>query len=264
MRSSPARSTSNSRSGAPVEAGVMRWVVTGFAAAGIALAPCGMAAATGEGAPATAEAGGSPDAEASCADDVARRVQDHYQDVRGLTARFEQQSQVVSLGTGPGNPATASRGEVSFAKPGRMRWSYESPEPSLVVTDGEVLWLYDPEAREAQRLHAGQGFLSGAALQFLLGEGDMTRDFSVRALECGPDQARLSLVPRKEAPYERLELTVDARSGAVRETAVFDLVGNVTRVVFSDVRLDPGLADEAFQFVPPPGVKVVEVPAPEP
>jgi outer membrane lipoprotein carrier protein len=200
----------------------------------------------------------------SCANAVARKVQGHYDGVRDLTARFTQTSQVVSLGAEASAPAVASSGEVSFAKPGKMRWAYEQPESSLVVTDGEELWIYDPAEQEAQRFRTAHGFLSGAALQFLLGHGEMSRDFKVKALACASDDTRLDLVPRKAAPYERLEVRVDPATGEVKETAVFDLVGNVTRVGFQEVRTNTGLGDELFRFTPPGGVRVVEVPTAEP
>ncbi len=203
-------------------------------------------------------------ASTGCARAVSRKVQAHYDGVRDLTARFTQTSQVVSLRGGDAAPATISGGEVSFSKPGRMRWSYEEPEPSLVVTDGEELWLFDPAAKEAQRVRTGRGFLSGAALQFLLGHGDMSRDFRIRALACTETEARLDLVPKREAAYERLEIRVDPATGEVRETAVFDLVGNVTRVAFAEVRTNTGLAEDLFHFSPPEGVRVVEVPVSEP
>ena len=205
-----------------------------------------------------------PPAEAAkdCAAAMARKVQGHYDGVRDLTARFTQITEVVSLGAqAAASPPATSSGEVSFAKPGRMRWSYEQPEQSLVVTDGDELWIYDPAGKEAQRMRAGQGFLSGAALQFLLGQGAMERDFRVKALACGPEQARLSLVPRKSAAYERIEIRVDPATGEITETAVFDLVGNVTRVSFEQVRTNTGLTEDLFRFSPPDGVRVVEVPA---
>ena len=195
-----------------------------------------------------------------CAPAVARKVQGHYDGVRDLTARFTQTTQVVALGAASRSNATTSNGEVNFSKPGRMRWSYELPEPSLVVTDGQDLWIYDPGMKEAQKYHAGEGFLSGAALQFLLGQGEMSRDFRIRAITCETGQALLDLRPRRAAAYEHLEIRVDPATGEVKETAVFDLVGNVTRVSFEDVRTNSGLSEDLFRFSPPEGVKVVEVP----
>ena len=67
---------------------------------------------------------------------------------------LQQTTRRVALGDGAGD-ALAASGEVVFAKPGKMRWTYESPEPSLVVSDGATLWIYDPKAREVQKLPLG-------------------------------------------------------------------------------------------------------------
>ena len=109
------------------------------------------------------------------------------------------------LGTTPSKPAT-SRGRVTLAKPGKMRWTYEEPEPSLVVSDGKTVWIYDPAFDEVQKLPAAEGFLTGAAAQFLLGAGDMRRDFKVAAVSCDETAAELELVPRQPATYEKLFL----------------------------------------------------------
>jgi outer membrane lipoprotein carrier protein len=215
-----------------------------------------LARADGPGSEAPAPSG-------DCARSLAETVQRHYDSVRDLQARFTQTTRRVSLGTGDSDaPALRSSGEAVFAKPGRMRWSYEEPEPSLVVSDGETLWLYDPGLGEAQRLAVGQAFLSGAAIQFLLGEGDLLRDFEVSARECASARPELVLVPRQDATYERLELRVDAATGEVVETSVVDLFGNVTRVSFERIRTNQDPAATTFRFEPPPGTRVLELPGP--
>ena len=108
-------------------------------------------------------------ADADCANEIARHVQQRYEKVRDLSAHFEQTTRRVALGDGGGD-ALVARGDVVFAKPGKMRWAYESPEPSLVVSDGATLWIYDPKAREVQKLSLGEGHLSAAGVQFLLGD----------------------------------------------------------------------------------------------
>jgi outer membrane lipoprotein carrier protein len=215
--------------------------------------------------PSSPAAAGSGD----CAEALARRVQARYEDIRDLRARFEQTTHSVTLGTGAKPQPLVASGEVTFAKPGRMRWSYEAPEPSLVVSDGETLWLYDPEVAEAQRMSVKGEFLSGAAIQFLLGEGDLLASFHVSSSDCGemlqedatseePGRTlTLELLPREPASYERLRLVVEPTGGEVRETTVEDLFGNVTRVRLLDVSTnrdpDPGL----FRFAPPEGVRVL-------
>ncbi len=225
--------------------------------AGLAPAPVAADAhGPGESAPAREES--APD---SCVARTAAAVQRRYEGVRDLSTRFEQVSVSVSLGTSPGGE-TRSSGRAVFAKPGKMRWSYEAPEPSLVVSDGTTLWLYDPGFGEVQQLPVGDGYLSGAAIQFLLGEGDMLRDFEVRALHCGETEVRLELRPREPAAYEYLELVASPTSGDVSSSRVVDLLGNVTVVDFTELKVNQSPPDETFRFEPPEGASVIDLTVP--
>lgn len=194
-----------------------------------------------------------------CAREIAARVQARYDGVQDLEARFTQTSRSVAFGRA-GQELHAS-GIAVFAKPGRMRWTYEKPEPSVVVSDGQTLWLYDPKAREVQEFPVGQGFLSGSAVQFLLGEGLILRDFEVRAEQCPSDTVRLLLTPKQDATYETLELVVVAASGDVKGTAVVDLFGNRTEVTFESLQLDRHPDPSSFRFQVEPGVKVLRAPS---
>jgi len=193
-----------------------------------------------------------------CRDRAASSVQSHYEGVRDVAARFEQTTNAARLGTSPTSPAT-SRGRVSLAKPGKMRWTYEEPEPSLVVSDGKTVWIYDPAFNEVQKLPASEGFLTGAAAQFLLGAGDMRRDFKVAARSCSETAAELELTPRQPATYEKLVLTVEPATGNVSKTRIVDLLGNVVEVAFLDQRFNLAPADSEFRFDVPDGVKVIEI-----
>jgi outer membrane lipoprotein carrier protein len=205
---------------------------------------------------------GAADALASagaCATAVAERVQQRYDAVRDLRARFVQRTTSVAFGNTPG-AAMESGGEVVFAKPGRMRWSYERPEPSLVVSDGETIWIHDPVAREAQELPLGPEFLSGAAIQFLLGDGRLADEFSIEARGCGEPEVQLLLTPRRDSSYERLELRADAKTGEIRSTVVVDVLGNRTEVELSELRANTKPPAGLFRFEPPEGTRVLSVP----
>ena len=200
-------------------------------------------------------------ADADCATQIASRVEQRYAKVRDLSAHFEQTTRRVALGGAAGD-AIVARGDVQFAKPGKMRWSYQSPEPSLVVSDGSTLWIYDPAAREVQKLPLAAGYLSSAGVQFLLGEGKLLEEFRVTATGCGDPIVTLDLVPKREAQYEKLELRVDRASASVNETTVVDLFGNRTTIAFRELRENTGPAANSFSFAPPEGVRVISVPSP--
>jgi len=194
-----------------------------------------------------------------CADRAVEAVRKRYESVEDLSARFTQESRAVAFG-GRGT-VTRSRGEVVFARPDRMRWTYTEPERSLLVSDGEWMWIYEVGSGEVQKFPVAGGALSGAAIQFLLGEADLAADFHVREEACEPSRVRVELTPREPAAYEKLRIAVEPQTGKVLETEIVDLLGNVTRVAFSDTRLNTSPDVALFRFDAPEGVEVIE-PAP--
>lgn len=226
-----------------------------------ALLLAGAPAPGAEDAPAGGEAQAEADEAAgsggACADSVAATVQARYDRIRDLRAGFSQRSFHVAFGEE--GSSSEAKGEVLFAKPGRMRWTYEAPEPSVVVSDGETLWIFDPDAGEVQVMHVGQGFLSGTAIQFLLGEGELRKAFEVRAEACGGERVRLILTPKEEATYERLVLEADPETGLVAATSIDDLFGNRTEVRFRDLETNTDPPASRFRFEPPEGTRVLEL-----
>ena len=211
--------------------------------------------------PIAAFAGGEPvdaespsAAEADCAAQVTTRVQAYYDGVRDLAARFEQRTESAAFPA----PQVAS-GRVEFAKPGRMRWEYGAPQPSLVVSDGATLWIVDPELREVQVFAVDAAFLSGTAIHFLLGEGRISDAFRVAARDCGSELTTLRLEPREPATYEFLELRVESESGEVRGTHIADLLGNHTYIDFHELELNLNPPATRFHYVPAPDERVMEL-----
>ena len=201
----------------------------------------------------------SASSESSCATDLAHRVQAWADALRGFEADFEQVSYPVAFGGGVAPPATTSKGRVFLARPGRMRWNYEEPAKSQVVSDGRELWIYDPTSQEVQHLEATQGFLDAAALEFLMGEGRLVETFDVSVPDCEGEEVSLELVPRADAGYERLGLRVRPGTGEVVATTLVDLLGNRTHVRFKRVRSDRAPAPSHFRFEVPAGVEVIEM-----
>ncbi len=230
--------------------------------AGIALAALLLGVAV---APATGRADAPGDCGGVDVDATVARVQTRYDGIRDFEARFEQTTRSVMMGGGGLGDESPTTGRVQLAKPGRMRWHYEGPRESLVLSDGETLWIHDVEAREVTRARVTEGYLAGAALQFLLGEGAIADEFSVSLLGCEGEgkgeRIELELLPKQDASYEKLVLTVDA-AGVVVGTTIHDLFGNVTVLRFEDVRFDQSPPAERFRFEPVEGVRVVDLDQP--
>ena len=104
-------------------------------------------------------------------------IQKQYQSIHSFSGRFIQSSHRADTDTGP----KKAEGLVSYKRPGKMRWFYETPEEQLLVTNGQTMWLYDPllENVTVQKL---EKITEGTALSFLLGLGNLQSDFIHRGI----------------------------------------------------------------------------------
>lgn len=223
-------------------------------------------AATKPAPPTTPPAKGATPAEPMTAAALVARVQAFYEATRDLHAHFDQDVTSVLRGT------QRASGQVWLKKPGRMRWEYEQPasQKKLMVADGETLWIYQAEEEQAFR-HALADSSLPASVSFLFGKGKLADEFDVTletsAPEAGParklgdGEALLKLVPKQPtAQYRYLEFVVDATSGLVRQTWLYDQQGGSNHFAFSDVETNRGVADGRFRFSPPEGTRIIQAP----
>ena len=131
----------------------------------------------------------------------------------------------------------------------------------MFLSDGQCCVLR-PAHQEAHKRRSAR-IPRGAAIQFLLGEGKIERDFAVTAQACSDAKVELELVPRRDATYEKLRVRSDPASGELLETTVIDLLGNVTQIAFSGMRTNLGPDAKLFRFQAPEGVRVIELESPQ-
>lgn len=201
----------------------------------------------------------APKAPAEAADPEVTRVLDgiqaFYADARDLKASFTQTYTYKVYGR-----TQVSSGRVFFKKPRMMRWDYKAPVAKVFVADGKTLWVYEPEENQAFRRDLASSQLP-VALTFMSGEGRLADEFDARLVQSPADVYAVELIPKRHAgDYKSLLLKVDRQTFAVKASTVVDPVGNTNQVVFSDVQTNAGLADSAFQFSPPKGVRVITEP----
>jgi outer membrane lipoprotein carrier protein len=194
-------------------------------------------------------------------DELVARVQHRYDRTAHLHARFRQETRLHGF-----DQAQTGAGEVWILKPGMMRWDYVTPERQTIIADGETLWIYLPEARQAIRDRVNHSLGTRTPALFLAGEARLTELFTVAGPPTqGPSEGglvRLELMPKEGAlPYTQVQLGVDPSSYLVRWVRLVDPLGNITTMWFSDIDTESAVAPSLFQFQAPPGVDVIAPPA---
>ncbi len=182
-------------------------------------------------------------------------IQGFYANATDLKAEFTQTYTYKVYGR-----KQVSGGKVFFKKPRMMRWDYKTPVSKVFVADGRTLWVYEPEENQAFKQDLAESQLP-VALTFMSGEGQLADEFDARLMQSPSDVYTVELIPKRHAgDYQSLLLKVDRETFAVRSSTVVDPVGNTNQVVFDAVATNAGIADKAFEFSPPKGVRIITDP----
>ena len=203
--------------------------------------------------------GESPSAQALSAQELAARVDYHYDSLHSLKASFTESY------TGLGMDRTES-GTLLLAKPGRMRWDYSSTPGKVFLLDGKFGWFYTPGAPQVQRVAAKELDDLRSPLRFLLGHTELEKELT--GLNVAPDASHsgdMILIgqPRgQEQRVSRVALSVEAASGAIVTLEIDETDGAVTRFTFTAQQPDAAIPPGAFHFTPPQGIPVVDSPPP--
>jgi outer membrane lipoprotein carrier protein len=183
-------------------------------------------------------------------------LQRKYSKMSGLSADF------VQVYHGADGRTLREGGRLLLKRPGRARWDYTSPERKLFVSDGKNIFFhvfgdnYATVARVKESADPQIPFL------FLLGRGNLRRDFSRIEIVSGeqavtPGAVVLRLVP-KRAPdaFKQLLAEVSPSSFEVRRLVIFEASGARMDFLLDRVRENFVAQDSEFTFTPPPGVTI--------
>jgi outer membrane lipoprotein carrier protein len=195
---------------------------------------------------------------------IVDKVQDAYRSIKGMQAQFKQESSVVAL-----DQTEGSSGMVSFLKPGNMKWEYTSPEAQVFLLRDSTVWFYQEALKQVVIDDISQVLLSDLPVSFLMGIGELSRDFSlIKGCHAGerilldlaprtPKNSRSSKAGSGDSQLGSFRLLVDKTKFLPLGAVVSDLGGNSTAILFSQLRLNPAqLSLDAFKPQFPKGIDV--------
>jgi outer membrane lipoprotein carrier protein len=180
-----------------------------------------------------------------------RRVDDHYNHLRTLRARYTEHY------TGMGLDRTES-GTLLLRKPGLMRWSYDQPPGKVFVLDGHYGWFYTPGDAQVVRTPAKQLDDLRSPLRFLLGRTQLAKELDrLTTAPSGPNFT-ITGVPKGMAQRVRLLTLVVTPAGVIQGMKIEETDGAVTEFTFSGIEQNLPVAPSDFTFTPPPNIPIVD------
>lgn len=187
--------------------------------------------------------------------DLIHRIDDHYNHLRTLRARYSEHY------TGMGLDRTET-GTLTLRKPGLMRWAYDNPPGKVYVLDGKFGWFYTPGQSQVSRIPAKQIDDLRSPLRFLLGHTQLQKELDHLTVSSEGSNFRIQGTPKGMADRVRqLTLTVNPE-GIIQALSIEEIDGATTSFIFTKIEENARIPASDFTFTPPPGTQIVDGQAP--
>ena len=185
------------------------------------------------------------------ADDALNAFIKRLDSVSSMETHFEQVTVDQS-----GSVLQSISGLLTVARPGKMRWETQPPYEQLVVSDGELVWIYDMDLEQVTIRELEQKLQDTPALLLSGNTSEIGANYTVAMAE-QKGLTRFTLTPRDSSQlFEALEF--DYEKGRLTMMRIFDAAGQVTEIRFTDLQLNTDLDPQAFWFDLPEGVDVID------
>ena len=171
--------------------------------------------------------------------------------VRSLSADFEQ----LVLDRG-GSRLQSATGEMLVARPRQFHWHAEDPYEQIVVSDGQVVWIYDVDLEQVIERALGDEVGNTPALLFSGNPEVVAEEFEISESDRHRGEVTYRLVPRgEEQLFSMLEVTFAGETP--RSMRLEDALGQQTTIDFNNVRLNHSIDPARFRFEIPEGADVI-------
>lgn len=147
-----------------------------------------------------------------------------------------------------------SSGVMYVKKPNHFRFETNDPTHQIVFMDGKTVWIYDMDLQQATRQAIAALPMNPAKL--LSGDIDtFLKNFQV-TLQKKNDFLIFKLIPQKSTDAFR-NILISFKQDKLNEMRIENNMGQFTVFSFSNLRINPPLSNNLFQFSPPAGVDVL-------
>lgn len=167
-----------------------------------------------------------------------------------MTADFSQMTLSAN-----GASMQETTGNLALKRPGMFRWHTDAPAEQELVSDGQQIWLYDPDLEQVTIQAMDQRLTHTPALLLSGDVSTLQENFSITWEDSG-SVIDFTLTPKvNDTLFDSLRLSF--RDGVINDMQMSDAVGQRTNILFQDVKLNQSMNEDQFTFEIPDGIDVI-------
>lgn len=163
-----------------------------------------------------------------------QRIAAYLNGIRTMTARFQQIA----------NNGAASTGQLWVARPGRMRFEYQPPNPITLLADSVSVYYWDKQLNQTSKYE----LRSTPAWFFLRDPVSFGADVIVTRFEQAGAVSRVTVVESAQPDSGSLTLVFSENPLSLRQWIVVDQQAKTTTVSLSAVQFGMALDPTMFQY----------------
>lgn len=169
----------------------------------------------------------------AAASEAAQKIADHFSSVQTMSGEFVQ--------FGPRGEQTG--GKFYIQRPGKIRFNYEKPSATTVVSDGKSVVVENVKLKTADLYP-----LSKTPLKLLLDDRIDLSGGKVKSVKEENDLTTIQLVDKSVFGNARLTMMFDPKSYDLRQWTITDAQGKDTTVMIFNVKEGVSLDQKLFKI----------------
>ncbi len=183
--------------------------------------------------------------------DASDRLSGLLDDMNAYAASFEQTTHDAQ-----GNVKQRGKGQFVLEQPGRFRWVVEEPFPQTIVSDGQSVWVYDPDLEQVSIDYLDERAAKTPAVLLSGSAEEIQKHYRISNSRDSLKEMFI-LNPKDEGSLFTM-LVLNFVDGKLVEMQIEDSLGQFTKIVFTDVTLNPTLDKGTFSVEFPDYVDVLD------
>ena len=182
---------------------------------------------------------------------VSEKLSALLQSLDSISGTFTQQ-----LFDADGTVLESSEGVFKLAKPGKMLWYVTQPMEQKLVSDGTVLWIYDPDLEQVV-IESMAGQFKSTPIALLSGDNtDLDERYMIALQATGTDKQLFSLMPKEQGSlFRRIDITFV--EFAPKSISVIDTLDQRTVIDLAELSVNEILDEAVFSFIIPDQADVI-------
>ena len=148
-----------------------------------------------------------------------------------------------------------SVGKVLFQKPNFFRWEYKAPSENEIISDGEFLYLYDPDLKQVIVNKLDKQISMSPAM--LLVSDNVHEFFNTKLISNSEDTLRYEAKPKNLENAFFKQVIFNFKYNQLKEMRVIDNFDNKTTIQFFKISQNQDINEGKFLFNYPDDLDII-------